>query len=57
MKNLKKVSRQALKTIKGGYRPCSQGCSEGEICCGSVCRIGIPYTNPDFPDLEFLKCP
>ncbi|WP_415329155.1 bacteriocin-like protein [Chryseobacterium sp. MMS23-Vi53] len=54
MKNLKKVSRNELRTIKGGYKRCSDGCDlETEICCGGVCRIGIP--NPNFPGI--LMCP
>ncbi|MBO9692346.1 hypothetical protein [Chryseobacterium sp.] len=59
MKNLKKVSRSELRTIKGGYRSCLDGCSMeiGEICCGGVCRIGVvvPSTDPDLGDM--LVCP
>jgi len=57
MKNLKKISRRELMTIKGGYRRCSDGCNEGEICCGAVCRIGILYVDPNDPSLTFLRCP
>lgn len=55
MKNLTKVSRQALKAIKGGYRSCADGCNTegGEICCSGVCKFGVP--SPNFPDL--LICP
>ncbi|GAA5099962.1 hypothetical protein GCM10023210_37950 [Chryseobacterium ginsengisoli] len=55
MKNLKKVSRNELRTIKGGYRSCADGCNTegGEICCSGVCKFGVP--NPNFPDL--LMCP
>ncbi|WP_156121119.1 bacteriocin-like protein [Chryseobacterium sp. YR480] len=59
MKNLKKVSRNELRTIKGGYRSCMDGCSMelGEMCCGGVCRIGviIPSGDPNLPDL--MVCP
>ncbi|MFS4431530.1 bacteriocin-like protein [Chryseobacterium sp. GVT01B] len=59
MKNLKKVSRNELRTIKGGYRSCIDGCSMelGEMCCSGVCRIGviIPSTDPNLPDL--MVCP
>ncbi|WP_431610494.1 bacteriocin-like protein [Chryseobacterium sp. 'Rf worker isolate 10'] len=59
MKNLKKVSRSELRTIKGGYRSCIDGCNFeiGEMCCSGVCRIGVvvPTTDPDFP--EFTVCP
>lgn len=55
MKNLKKVSRNELRTIKGGYRSCADGCNfeGGEICCGAVCRIGVPSTF----DPDLLVCP
>ncbi|ROH96797.1 bacteriocin-like protein [Chryseobacterium daecheongense] len=59
MKNLKKVSRNELRTIKGGYRSCLDGCNleTGEICCGGVCRIGVVYQDPGNPDITFVKCP
>ncbi|MDR6463547.1 hypothetical protein J2783_002034 [Chryseobacterium sediminis] len=51
--------RSELRTIKGGYRSCIDGCSMelGEMCCGGVCRIGviIPSTDPDLPEL--MVCP
>ncbi|MDG4652670.1 bacteriocin-like protein [Chryseobacterium arthrosphaerae] len=40
MKNLKKVSRESLKSIKGGFKMCNSelpnfGCGDAEIfCCG-----------------------
>lgn len=59
MKNLKKISRNELRTIKGGYRSCMDGCNIefGEMCCGGVCRIGVVVLtgDPDFP--EFTVCP
>jgi len=58
MKNLKKVSRNELKTIKGGYRRCSDGCNlETEVCCGGVCRIGVWYQDPNDPTFTILICP
>lgn len=57
MKNLKKVTRGELRTIKGGYRNCMDGCNldMGEMCCSGVCRVGVPSNNLDFPGL--LVCP
>ncbi|BEV04780.1 MULTISPECIES: bacteriocin-like protein [Chryseobacterium] len=40
MKNLKKISRQSLKSIKGGFKMCDAnqenfGCGDSSIfCCG-----------------------
>jgi hypothetical protein len=40
MKNLKKVSRESLKSIKGGFKRCESdqpnyGCGDAEFfCCG-----------------------
>ncbi|WP_157844705.1 bacteriocin-like protein [Chryseobacterium sp. Leaf405] len=40
MKNLKKVSRESLKSIKGGFKRCesdqeNQGCGDAlTFCCG-----------------------
>jgi hypothetical protein len=40
MKNLKKISRQSLKTIKGGFARCDSeqpnfGCGSADVfCCG-----------------------
>ncbi|MDH6252201.1 hypothetical protein M2347_001928 [Chryseobacterium sp. H1D6B] len=40
MKNLKKVSRDSLKTIKGGLRACplDGDCGSGWCCSGGACR-------------------
>lgn len=49
MKNLKKMSRENLKTIKGGLKYCGGGepCGEGWCCAGSACRpINSPYCPP-----------
>ncbi|SHE99122.1 MULTISPECIES: hypothetical protein [unclassified Chryseobacterium] len=50
MKNLKKVSRENLKTIKGGLKYCGGGepCGKGWCCAGSSCR---PITSPYCADL------
>jgi hypothetical protein len=53
MKKLKKVSRNELKTIKGGYRRSSDGCNlETEVCCG-----GVWYQDPNDPTFTILICP
>ncbi|WP_449384805.1 bacteriocin-like protein [Chryseobacterium polytrichastri] len=59
MKNLKKVSRNQLRTIKGGYKSCIEGCSLeiGEICCTGKCRIAIEYQDPNDPEFTLVKCP
>lgn len=40
MKNLKKISRENLKVIKGGLRYCNSEelCAEGWCCSGNTCR-------------------
>lgn len=43
MKNLKKLSRENLKSIKGGYKMCIEelpnyGCGDGECCYNNACR-------------------
>ncbi|SHM45990.1 bacteriocin-like protein [Chryseobacterium polytrichastri] len=40
MKNLKKVSRENLKTIKGGLRMCplDGDCGSGWCCSNGACR-------------------
>jgi hypothetical protein len=61
MKNLKKVSRNQLRTIKGGYKSCLEGggCDfeAGLMCCNGKCRMGviIPSTDPDMEDT--MVCP
>ncbi|MCL1672087.1 bacteriocin-like protein [Elizabethkingia ursingii] len=39
MKNLKKLSRESLKGINGGYRMCPEdgNCGDG-FCCAGGCR-------------------
>ncbi|WET47631.1 hypothetical protein PYS58_13690 [Chryseobacterium indologenes] len=59
MKNLKNIPRDALKTIKGGFKLCTQGCNTeiGEICCGVICKVGevlIP-ADPSIPTV--VVCP
>ncbi|WP_131368730.1 bacteriocin-like protein [Chryseobacterium luteum] len=40
MKNFKKISRQGLKTIKGGLRQCPLDgeCGGNQCCASGVCR-------------------
>ncbi|MBK1895218.1 bacteriocin-like protein [Chryseobacterium paridis] len=40
MKNLKSISRESLKTIKGGLKYCGDGtsCGAGWCCANNVCR-------------------
>lgn len=41
MKNLKKISRHNLKSIKGGIRICPENgdCGPGWCCSGGGCRL------------------
>ncbi|MCT2562848.1 bacteriocin-like protein [Chryseobacterium herbae] len=40
MKNLKKISRENLKSIKGGLRRCPENgeCGGDQCCANGVCR-------------------
>lgn len=40
MKNLKKISRENLKSIKGGFRRCPDDgeCGGNQCCANGVCR-------------------
>ncbi|MGN7864761.1 bacteriocin-like protein [Chryseobacterium sp. 22458] len=40
MKNVKKISRENLKAIKGGLKYCNDElpCGEGWCCAGRTCR-------------------
>ncbi|SDQ29517.1 hypothetical protein SAMN05421664_1018 [Chryseobacterium soldanellicola] len=41
MKNLKKIGREDLKSIKGGLRQCPEDgqCGNGWCCSGGACRL------------------
>ena len=41
MKNLKKMTREDLKTIKGGYRTCPDDgdCGPDWCCANGACRL------------------
>ncbi|MEN2436547.1 hypothetical protein AAH994_14115 [Weeksellaceae bacterium A-14] len=60
MKNLKKISRDNLKLIKGGLKKVEEGLSESGGCeSGHGCECGAIYNNftPGTPHWDCCQCP